>query len=118
MNVQGAGRTTAVATADNATATATLAAAGSGFKWLVKAWNASFAPAAPAATVVCTVTINGVAYTRGVSATTPWDVDKGTDGILSEENGQPSIALAASGTGTQLGRVCIEAIKVPANFTF
>lgn len=118
MNVMGKARTPAVATADNATATATLAAAGVGFKWLVKGWTASFGPGGPAASIACTVTINGVAITRGVGATSPWDVDKGVDGIESEENGQPSIALLASGTGGQVGRVVIEAIKVPANFTY
>lgn len=118
MNVVGQARTTAVATADNSAAAATLAAAGADFKWLIKAWNASFSPGGPAASVVCTVTINGVAYTRGVSAANPWDVEKTPDGIESEANGQPSISLAASGTGGQLGRVCIEAVKVPKTFTY
>lgn len=118
MNVVGKARTVATATADNATATATLAAAGAGFKWLVKGWGASFSPGGPAASVTATVTIGANTITRGVSAATPWDVDKANDGIEGAENDQPSIALTASGTGGQLGRVWIEAIKVPASFTY
>ncbi len=118
MNVVGKARTVAAANADNATATAQLAAAGAGFKWLVKGWGASFAPGGPAATVVCTVTIGGNTITFAVGATSPWNVDLGADGIEGAENDQPSIALAPSGTAGQLGRVWISAIKVPASFTY
>lgn len=119
MNVIGQARSANAANADNATATATLAAPGAGFKWLVKAWGASFSPGGPAASVTCTVTIGStVTITRGVSASTPWDVDKVNDGIEGDANGAVSIALAASGAAGQIGRVWIEAVKVPASFTY
>jgi len=118
MNVVGHNRTVAAANADNAAATATLAAPGAGFKWLVKGWGASFAPGGPAATVVCTVTIGATVITFAVGATTPWNVELGPDGIEGDDNGQPNISLAASGTAGQLGRVWISAEKVPASFTY
>lgn len=118
MNVVGKARTTVAANADNATATAALAAAGTGFKWLVKAWGAGFSPGGPAATVTATLTVGSTVVTFPVGATSPWQRDLGADGYESEENGAPSIALAASGTAGQIGRVYIEAIKVPASFTY
>lgn len=118
MNVVGHPRTVATAAVDNATATATIAAPGAGFKWLVKSWGASFAPAGPAASVIATVTIGGSTITFGVSVATPWNIEMSPDGIEGADNGAVSIALAASGTAGQLGRVYITAEKVPTNFTY
>lgn len=118
MNIIGQPRTVAVANADNAAATATLAVPGVGYKWLVKGWGASFAPGGPAASIVCTVTIGATVITFGVGATSPWSVDTANDGVEGADNGQPSISLAASGTAGQFGRVWISAVKVPANFTY
>lgn len=118
MNVVGKARDAVAANADNAAATATLAAPGAGFKWLVKGWGAGFAPGGPAATVVCTLTVGALVVTFPVGATSPWSVDLGADGLEGADNGQPSISLAASGTAGQIGRVWINAIKVPASFTY
>lgn len=118
MNIIGQPRSSAAANADNAIATATIAAPGAGFKWLVKGWGASFAPGGPAASVVATVTIGGTVITFGVGATSPWNVDMANDGLEGAENGAVSIALAASGTLGQLGRVWISAVKVPESFTY
>lgn len=118
MDVLGQARTVNAANADNATATATLAAPAAGFKWLVKGWGASFAPGGPAATVVCTVTIGGTVITFAVGATSPWSVDLANDGIEGAAAGACTIALTASGTGGQLGRVWISGIQVPASFTY
>lgn len=118
MNVVGHARTVVAANADNAAAAATLAAPGVGSKWLVKGWGASFSPGGPAASVTCTVTIGATVITEAVGAAMPWRVELGPDGIEGADNGQPSISLAASGTGGQVGRVWISAEKVPSNFTY
>lgn len=118
MNVVGKNRTVAAVTsADNAAGTATLAAAGTGQKWLVKGWGASFTGAAVSTPVVCTVTIGSTVITFGVGTGAPWSVDLGVDGIESDENGQPSIQIAAGGAGA-IGRAWINAYKVPASFTY
>lgn len=117
MNVNGQARTAVAANADNATATATLAAPGTGFKWQVKGWGASFAPGGPAASVTATVTIGGTVITFAVGATSPWSVDMVNDSIDGTDGTQPSIALGASGTAGQLGRVWISAVKVPIGFS-
>lgn len=117
MNVNGQGRVVTVANADNAAATATIAAPGVGFKWMVKGWGASFSPGGPAATVTCTVTIGATVITFAVGASSPWSVDLGNDWIEAGDNVQPSISLGASGTGGQLGRVWISAAKAPIGFS-
>lgn len=115
MNVIGSAVTVAAANASNATATATLAAAGAGFKWRVLGWHAGFTGAAVATPVAATITIGSNTITDAVSTNDGPRVNLNPAGVDSEENGAPSIALAAGGAGA-IGRVAIYAIKVPLAF--
>ena len=97
---------------NNATATATLAAPGAGFKWRVTGWRASYSGAAVGTPTRATVTgIIGVTIGRGVSTNDGWECSlvNPADGA---NNGQPAIALPAGGVGA-VGDVSIMAFKVP-----
>jgi hypothetical protein len=104
MNVVRKSRANHRAACHNGTATATLAAAGAGFKWLVESrGKASFSPAgrappSPARTATAW-------RSRAAVGNDAWGPRQGRRLASSEANGQPSIALAAGGTGTQLGDV-------------
>lgn len=101
----------AASNATNATATASMGAAGAGYRWKIMGWGASFSGAAVSTPVLSTTTIAGVAITAGVSTNGDgWHValDSPMD---SEENGNPSCALVAGGAGA-VGRVYIYGYKV------
>lgn len=107
--------TGAAANATNATATATLAAPGAAYKWMVTGWGASFSGAAVGTPVACTVTIGALVITMGVgTGGGSWWTEL-TNAIPALANGAPSIDLAAGGVGA-VGRVYITGYKVPASY--
>lgn len=102
----------AVDSQTNATATATLAAPGVGFRWRVVAVEASFSGAAVASPGVrATLTIGGTTIGRDVMSGDSWSQSfpNGMDGA---ENGAVSLALPAGGVGA-VGDVMIAAVKIP-----
>lgn len=100
----------------NATATATLAAAGTGLKWRVTGWRASFSGAAVATPVRATATgMGGVTIGRGVSTNDGWECNLVTP-LESAVNGQPAISIPTGGIGA-VGDVSIYAYKVPSTLS-
>lgn len=100
----------------NATATATLAVPGAGFKWRVTGWRASYSGAAVATPTRATVTgLEGVTIGRGVSTNDGWEVNL-TGPMEGADNGQPAISIPAGGIGA-VGDVSICAFKVPITLT-
>ena len=100
----------------NATATATLAASGVGFKWRVTGWRASYSGLAITAGFRATVTgLEGVTIGRGVNSSDAWDVDL-TGPIDGADNATVAISLPAGGIGA-VGDVSIHAYKVPITLT-
>ena len=99
----------AVDSQTNATATATLAAAGAGFKWRVISWGASYSGAAVAVPVRATLAVGGVTRGFGVSTTAPWN--NNTAPLDGTDNGTAVLTLAAGGVGA-IGDVYLHAIRV------
>ena len=103
------------ANATNATATATMSAAGTKNKWRITGWGASFSGAAVATPVASTVTISGTVITGGVSTNGDgWHVQLANP-IESLADATPSIDVVAGGVGA-IGRVYITGYLVPANY--
>lgn len=94
----------------NAQAQATLAAAGSGFKWRVTAVSASFSGAAVATPVRATLALNAQTVGRGVSTSDGWQQSFDTP-LESADNGTVVLTLPAGGAGA-VGDIFVAAIKV------
>lgn len=106
--------TPAVDSQTNTTATATLAAPGSGFKWRVVAVSAAYTGANVASPGFRAVlTIGATTIGRGVQSGDAWQQSfpNGMDGA---DNGAVTLALPAGGVGA-VGDVMIAAIKVPTS---
>lgn len=101
----------AVDSQTNATATATLAAAGSGLKWRVTGVKASYSGAAVGTPTRATLVANGVTMGVGVSTNDAWK-ESFVNGIDGADNGTVTLALPAGGVGA-VGDVVLTAIKVP-----
>lgn len=100
----------AVDSQSNATAVATLAAAGAGFKWRVSAVSASFSGAAVATPVRATLALNAITMGRGVSTSDGWQ-QSFTNPLESADNGTVVLTLPAGGAGA-VGDVMVAAVKV------
>jgi hypothetical protein len=104
----------AVDSQTNATATATIAAPGVGFKWRIMSWAASYSGAAVATPFRATLVANGITRGFGVSTAVPWGCeDSSIDGA---DNGAVSVSLPAGGVGA-VGDVYINAIKIPTGYS-
>lgn len=93
-----------------AVTTATLAAAGAGFKWRVTAVSASFSGAAVATPVRATLTINGQVLGRGVSTNDGWQ-QTFVAPIESADNGTVVLSMPSGGAGA-VGDLIVAAVKV------
>jgi hypothetical protein len=100
----------AVDSQTNATATATLAAAGVGFKWRVTAVSATYSGAAVATPTRCTLALNGQTIGRGVSTNDGWQ-QSFTAPLESADNGTVVLTLLTGGAGA-VGDVMVAAVKV------
>ena len=100
----------------NFVATATLEAAGAGFKWRVTSWRASYSGLSITAGFLATVTgLESFTIDRGVTSSDAWEVNL-TAPLDSANNGTVSITLPAGGVGAT-GAVSIHAYKVPITLT-
>ena len=100
----------------NATATATLAAPGTGFKWRVTGWRASYSGVSITVGLEAILFgLKGVTITRGVTSSDAWEVDL-TSPIDGPNNGAIFIQLPPGGVGSGV-HVSIQAYRVPITLT-
>lgn len=93
-----------------AVTTATLAAAGVGFKWRVTAVSASFSGAAVATPVRATLTLNAQVIGRGVSTSDGWQ-QSFTAPLEGADNGTVVLSMPSGGAGA-VGDLMVAAVKV------
>lgn len=99
------------ASADNGTATVSMAAPTDGSHWVIEGWGVAFS-AAPAAAKSVTVTVNGNAVTYLTPAAAGWqEAPFRGSRIVCPANSAASVALAASGAGGTIGYVWVLAFK-------
>jgi hypothetical protein len=115
--LQKAIETAAVDSQTNASAVATLAAAGVGFKWRVVGWGASFSGAAVATPVRATLVANAITRGFGVSTTCPWRPDGSVNPFESADNGTVVLTLPAGGAGA-VGDVYLHAFKIASDRSY
>lgn len=98
-------------TANNAVATATLAAPGTGLQYLITGFSASFQGALPTTGIQCVVTIGSITKNYGISNNPIIGLFEYP--IPSGDNGAASITLQAGGVGS-IGCVNISGFIIPS----